>query len=261
MNKRSRTKFSKFVSQQWWNNAKDWDWRSFRFQGWVWLEHFSCVWVAVRQVQMSWRNWGEWKTIRTWSIWDRHIISHSCILHSNSVFVSISCSGNVGFFFLQKKSSFMYLIYLHNPLHLSYNQRGSHHYLRVPYHQFVPVFEKNLVCNVNKGLKKLAFYSETAHTLGKGSMSVSACLESSAWSFWFRNLYGRLVTMVAHQKHVIHAASDIQGAARASPQGNWPLIWFVCCHFWLWDQAPPHCPQGWKGGCLRGYQNWISLNG
>ncbi len=31
---------------------------------------------------------------------------------------------------------------------------------------------------------------------------------------------------------------DIQGAARASPQGNWPLTWFVCCHFWLWDQAP-----------------------
>ena len=37
--------------------------------------------------------------------------------------------------------------------------------------------------------------------------------------------------MVAHQKHVIHTTSDIQGAARASPQGNWPFIWFVCCHF------------------------------
>ena len=77
----------------------------------------------------------------------------------------------------------MYLIYLHNPLHLLYNQRGSHHYLRVLYHQFIPVFEKNLVCNVNKGLKKLAFYLGMAHTLGKGSMSISACLESPAWSF------------------------------------------------------------------------------
>ncbi len=37
--------------------------------------------------------------------------------------------------------------------------------------------------------------------------------------------------MVAHQKHVIHAASDIQGAARASPQGNWPLIWIVVAIF------------------------------
>ena len=103
MNKRSRTKFSKFMSQQWWNNAKDWDWHSFWFQGWVWLECFSCVWVVVRQVQMSWQNWGEWKTIWTWSIWDHHIISHSCILHSNSVFVLISCSGNVGFFFSKKR--------------------------------------------------------------------------------------------------------------------------------------------------------------
>ncbi len=91
------------------------------------------------------------------------------------------------------------LIYLHNPLHLSYNQRGSHHYLRVPYHQFVPILKRILVCNINKGLKKLAFYSGTAHTLGKGSMSVSACPESPAWSFWFRNLYGCLVTMVVHQ--------------------------------------------------------------
>ncbi len=83
----------------------------------------------------------------------------------------------------KKKSSFTYLIYLHNRLHLSYNQRGSHHYLRVPYHQFVPIFLKKLVCNINKGLKKFAFYSGTAHTLGKGSMSVSACPESPAWSF------------------------------------------------------------------------------
>ena len=30
----------------------------------------------------------------------------SCLLHSNSVFILISCSGNVGFFFSSKKEQF-----------------------------------------------------------------------------------------------------------------------------------------------------------
>ena len=102
MNKRLRTKFSKFVSQQWWNNAKDWDWHSFWFQGWVWLEHFSCVWVVVSKcrccngIEANGRQYD----LDPFGI---VILYPSCLLHSNSVFISISCSGNVGFFFLQKK--------------------------------------------------------------------------------------------------------------------------------------------------------------